>query len=193
MDRETIIKKLTGAKIKDYSYAIIFFLVFSFFLFAVIRPNITTVFNLQAELDNLQAVDKSYNNVIDKIITIQTVLENTRDNIFVFDEALPAKPELNKLIDSFKQTATDANVNLNKLTINKIDLKQDKKQKDTNQIEINAETTASFDEINNFIKLLLNQRRLKTIKNISITKNGEIESTSSGKINIKFVVDSFYL
>jgi Tfp pilus assembly protein PilO len=158
---------------------------------AVIKPNITTVFNLQRELETLQTIDTSYNNVIDKIINIQTTFETIRDSLFVIDESLPPNPDLSSLINNLKKTCVDSNINIDKLTISEINLKQDgKDKKNTGKIEINLETVTTFEDFNKFIKSLLAQRRLKTVKNIIILKS---DLTKDATISSKLIIDGYHL
>jgi len=192
MDKNSLIKKLTAKNIEDYSYAIIFFLTFSFFVLVVIKPNITTVFSLQKELDELKVIDESYNGVIDKIINIQTLLESSRDQIYLIEEAVPTTPQLNSLISNIRQIATESNVVVNQLSVSEINLKKEGKRNEAELVQVDFETTTSFEGINNFIMVLQEQRRLKTIDNISISSDTK-GATDSGKLNVSLIINGYYL
>ncbi len=192
ISKEEIKKQFTSKNVTDYTYSIIFFITFSFFAFVVIKPNITMIFSLQRELQELKLIDDSYNNVIDKILTIQTSLETTRDTIGVLDEALPIRPNVNKLVDDIKKVSSNSGVTIDELTVSEINLKNKVNLEGYKKISINFSASAGFEETYKFIRELVNQRRLKGISNISFTKDNK-EGSASGTINVKLSVEGFYL
>jgi len=192
MNREQLLKLISGKKILDYSYAFFFFIVFSFFIVAVIRPNIITVFNLKKELINLQVVNDSYTVAIDKIISYQTLLELTRDEIYVLDQSLPSVPQINRLIEDINYSASSNELIIEKMTIDDINLKKDKNKKGIDRVEINLVIQSEYENVIKFLNSLTEQRRLKTIKILSIKKD-EKSASDSSKLNIKLVINSYYL
>lgn len=191
-NKESIKKQLLLSRASDYTYSIIFFITFSFFAFAVIRPNILTIFNLQKELHDLTLIDDSYSNVIDKIINIQTSVEATRETIDVLDEALPIKPNINQLVDDVKKVSQEFGINIGKMTISEIDIKNKAELIGYKKVKIDLVTKANFEEIYEFVQGLVDQRRLKGINNISFIRDVK-EGTSSGMINVKLSIEGYYL
>ena len=58
IDKTTLINRLTQSKeTKDYTYAILFLLISSFFAFAVIRPVITIAVSLDREAKDLRVTN----------------------------------------------------------------------------------------------------------------------------------------
>jgi len=192
MNREQLLKLISGKKVLDYSYAFFFFIVFSFFIVAVIRPNIITVFNLEKELRDLQVVNDSYTTAIDKIISYQSLLELTRDKIYVLDQSLPSIPQINRLIEDINSSASSNKLIIEKMTIDDINLKKDKNKKGIDNVEINLVIQSEYEDLIKFLNTLTEQRRLKTIKTLSIKKD-EKSASDSSKLNIKLVIDSYYL
>jgi len=189
---EEIKKQLSTKRVTDYTYSIIFFITFSFFAFIVIKPNITMVFSLQKELQDLRQIDDSYSNVINKILNIQTSVEATRDTVGVLDEALPARPNVNQLVDDIKKTSSDSGVTIGKLTISEINLKNKVNPVGYKKVRIDFSTKAGFEDTYKFIQSLINQRRLKGIDNVSFTKDNK-NSSDSATINVKLSVEGYYL
>ena len=97
MDKQATIKKLFEKKAKDYTYTVAFFVIF--FLFsAVIRPNLITVFEINAKIRQLSEVDRIYGEQIDKIVGVQSIFEASRDDMYLLNEAISTQPEVNKVL-----------------------------------------------------------------------------------------------
>jgi Tfp pilus assembly protein PilO len=192
MDKDTIIKNLTQKRAKDYTYTVVFFLIFSFFLFFIIRPNITNVFQLQRELKDLSELDMAYEQAIQQIITIQSKLETARNDLPVLDEALPQKPEVGTLVESVRQAATDSSIPVQKLLIDDIVLQQPKTISGLQTLGVHFDTTSSFDQIQGFIDHLENQRRLKRITSISLARDSNVGS-GSATLHVQLEIEGYYL
>jgi len=181
-----------GQKAKDYTYAVLFFMVFSFFLLVVIKPNLSMVFELQSERDRLSLMDKGYTAIIAKIVNVQTVLEDIRGDLHFLNESLPAVPQVNQLVNDINQTAVNSGVTLNGLNINEINLKDTQSGGEKKDLVIDMEITSGFIEMKKFITLLGTQRRLKNIENIRISKDNKAGSASAN-LRIQMTLESFYL
>lgn len=192
MDKNTLIKQLTSQKAKDYTYAIIFFLTFSFFAFFVIRPNLVNVFSLQEELGKLHILDTGYENVIKKIINIQTFLEANRSDLYLLDQAISSTPQVNKLIQDVEAAASSSGLIVTQMNVSKINLKDSRVSKSKNILTINLATQANFAEAKEFINNLILERRLKTLKSVVLEKD-EKNSSSSAALNIKIDLEGYYL
>lgn len=192
VSRNRIVEKLTNKRVKDYSFTIVFFVVFSFFIVFAIRPNLNTVFTLQRQLTELRALDANYENVILHIVDLQTLLENNRDNLYLLDQGLPPTPQVNKVIDDLKRSASEAGLVMKKIDIGEVSLKEDVRKKDLRAFSVAIETDSAFPSIQEFVDRFLTQRRLKMLKNLSIIKESK-DSTDSSKLKIKMEVSGYYL
>lgn len=192
MDKESLIKQFTSKKAKDYTYAIIFFLIFSFFIFFVIRPNLVNVFSLQEELGKLRIMDAGYENVIKKIINIQTFLETNRSDLYLLDQAVSSTPQINKLVQDIESAASASGIIVTQINISKIDLKDKTVRTKKNTLTVNIATHTGFGEARDFINNLISERRLKTLKSITFDKN-EKSSSTSAELEIKIDLEGYYL
>lgn len=192
MDRDTLIKQFTSKKAKDYTYAIIFFLIFSFFIFFVIRPNLVNVFSLQEELGKLHIMDVEYENVIKKIINIQTFLETNRSDLYLLDQAVSSTPQINKLIQDIEAAASASGIIVSQINISKIDLKDKSVRTKKNILTVNITTHTDFEKAKLFVGNLIRERRLKTLKNITLDRD-EKSASSSSTLDIKIDLEGYYL
>lgn len=192
MDRDSIKKKLTSTKTKDYTYGVIFLLTFSFFLFFVIRPNLVNVFSLQEELGNLKILDTGYENVIRKIVNIQTFLETNRSDLYLLDQGISTAPRINKVVEDIESAASSSGIVVTQVDIGQIDLKEKDTRTTKNVLKVNLSTKADFKLAKDFITALIMQRRLKTIKRIGMSK-ADTTSTTSAQLDITLELEGYYL
>lgn len=192
INKTSIKRTLQLKKATDYSYTILFFLSFSFFTFFVIRPNIVTILSLQEEAGRLKILDAGYENVIRKIVDIQTFLETNRENLYLLDESLPSSPNLNKIVDDTQYAASGSALNLTAMTINKVDLKDVAQKTDEKSVIINIEADGTFIQTRNFISEVLNDRRLKNIRRIVLDQD-TVAGSSSGNLKLLIDVEGYHL
>jgi len=192
INKSSIKRTLQIKKATDYSYTILFFLSFSFFTFFVIRPNIVTILSLQEEAGRLKILDTGYENVIRKIVDIQTFLETNRENLYLLDEALPSSPNLNKIVDDTQYAASGSALNLTAMTINKVDLKDVSNRTEEKTVIINIEADGTFVETKNFISEVLNDRRLKNIRRIVLDQD-TVAGSSSGNLKLLIDLEGYHL
>lgn len=192
INKAVIKRNLQIKKAKDYSYTILFFISFAFFTFFVIRPNILTILSLQEESGKLHILDTGYENVIKKIVDIQTFLEDNRSDLYLLDDALPSSPNINKIVDDTQSAASSSALTLTSMTIQQVDLKDSAQVKASKSITIHMEAGANFNQTRGFIEALLRERRLKNIKQIVFNqdlKNG----SASGQLKLQFEIEGYYL
>lgn len=211
MNKEEILSKVLNKKVQDYSFLIVFFLIFAIFVFFAIRPNLITAFSLQRELEDLRFQDQQYERVITNIVTYQGVLEETRENFYLFEQAIPLHPEIYVMVNDIRKTASNSGLPLSRLEVSEVTLKgETQEEKDaatankrkpaagttqkekTRKYVIEFDTTANFTEVKEVVGTINNQRRIKVIDNITIQSNGA-ESTQSATYRVSFVVNGFYL
>lgn len=195
MNKDSIISKLDTKKVKDYSFIIFFFLIFSFFVAFAIKPNLTTIFTLQNELRDLNQLDDAYDSVISQILSLQSIFENNRDRMYLLTDALPEGPTVSKVIDDLSKSASASGVVLQKVEINQVNLRKTTANKNLQAYVVNINTNSQFEPVRKFMYDFLDQRRLKMVKSLTIVRDtgGVPTSTGSAKIQIKMEVEGYYL
>jgi hypothetical protein len=192
MNKSVIKRKLLVKKATDYSYTILFFISFAFFTFFVIRPNILTILSLQEESGKLHILDTGYENVIKKIVDIQSFLQENGQDLFLLDEALPTLPKINKLVLDTQYSASSSGMDLNSMSINKVDLRDIEKKQERRKINITLEGGADFMQSKEFITQIMNDRRLKMIQQITFDQDTK-KGTMSGSLKLLLEVEGYYL
>ena len=183
--------KILNRKTADYSFIVVFFLLFSFFIIFAIKPNLETAFKLNKELSELKKIDITYNNVISQIVDTQSVLLQHRDDIALLHQALPDTPQLNKVVSDIQTAASTSGVLVDKLNVSTLDLSHQNNKTMKNYI-VTLYTTSDFPSVKTFIDTFFTQRRLKLIKRAEIGKETQ-QSSDSGKLRVLLELEGYYL
>jgi hypothetical protein len=201
----------SSKKVKDYSLVIVFFLVFSIFLWFAIRPNLITAFSLQQELEELREKDTHYEEVILSIVEFQSKLESNRDSLYLLDEALPEQPRVYKMVTDIRAAAEEANIDMTRLELRQVDLlgaeeseSSDRERRRGTEHELEKKeylltlnSSSSQEEIDQFVEVLTRQRRLKLLSQVVYSPerrgNQETESTESATLRVQFEIRGLYL
>src|SRR3989344_8082206 len=99
MDLAVITKSIFQKKRGNYIFIIFFLLIFSIFIIFAIKPSLTTAFSLKKEELDLKRVDRIYEEKINSITSIQTQIEENRDNLPLLSHSISEHPEVNKIIE----------------------------------------------------------------------------------------------
>ena len=192
MDRKKILDQFKDQKIQNYSYNIFFFLIFAFFVGFAIRPNLMTAFNLQKELQDIKLKSQEYEAEIQQIVDYQTKVEQYRDQFYLLDEAVPKTPAIAKVLEDIRQSATDSGVILTSIAVEEVSIKTEEKQDSLKSFGVNIIVESEIAMLQNFLNTLLNQRRIKIIDDISVTKV-QLEEGISNRFTITMIVKGVYL
>ena len=149
--------------------------------------------SLNEQLTQLRALDSHYEDSSTKIINLQTLIEQNRDDFYLLDEALPSTPQVNNVIDDINKDASDSGIRIHKIDVDEISLKEDASRNKMKIISVNLESSSKFENIKQFIDTLLTQRRLKTIQNVSLEKDVSTSSSQSAGLKIKLEIGGLYL
>ncbi|KKQ23588.1 MAG: hypothetical protein US40_C0002G0131 [Candidatus Roizmanbacteria bacterium GW2011_GWC2_37_13] len=184
-----ISKSVFSKKTRDYTFIVLFLLIFSVFIIFAINPSLKTAFSLKKEEKDLVKVDTLYEKKIMDISSIQSQIEENRDSLFLINEAISEYPEVNKMVDDVKTIADKNSLMIRKANIDEVSLSQSKKKLDKVRLIIEGKT--NFDNLMKFTDDLFKQRRLKTINNLII--NLDKEATASGQLQVIIAIDGYYL
>lgn len=188
---KNILKQLKSKKVKDYTFISLFFLIFSIFIVFAIRPSLITAIALRQQREDLQKLDAQYESVVSNIVANQSTLENIRDGLYLINDALPTGALINKLISDIENEGRTDEINFIRVEVGEVNLVQKTKDKPQSAV-INIEATCSFENLLKFVQGLSNQRRLKLIKQLSISKDIE-QSSESAQLKVLMQIEGYYL
>lgn len=193
MDRAKLLSYLKGKRTQDYSYAIAFFLLFSFFVFALIRPNIVEIFSSFERITQMERVDSFYEEQIGKSLNLQQSMEQIIDKTYLLNEAMTTRPKVNKLLDDIKIALDKNQLEVEKMNISDINIKESGGQQAPKAVTINLSVLGDYTGISNFMNDLYSQRRIKLIKNVKISKEVETAASGSAQLQAIMLIEGYYL
>src|SRR3989344_4068855 len=189
MEKSNLIKQLSDKKTKDYTYTVAFFLLFSFFVFYVIRPNLITVFEIKTKIKKLQEIDQLYADQITKIIEVQAAFENSREDLKLLQEAISRQPEVNKVLFDVNVSTDESKLIAERIVISDINLKDKGTANKLRSFIINLNLSGNFEDTLAFIRKIYNQRRLKLIPLLELTRQTNQSTQSAELLKIKLEVE----
>lgn len=212
LDAKVIIQKLQSSKrAKDYSLVIVFFVVFSVFVWFAIRPNLITAFSLQQELTELREKDAHYEEVILSIVDFQSKLESNRDRLYLLDEALPQKPLVHDIVVDIQDAAEESNLSILRLELREVEVlskvgtqnmsantapsQNNRTVPQQKEYMLTIASQSSEESINTFMNNLTSNRRLKLVNQLVFSPNIRTsqDSTASASLRVQFEVTGLYL
>ena len=189
MQQIKISSSIFTKKTRDYTFVVLFLVIFSVFILAAIKPSLTTATSLKKEEEDLKKIDSLYEKKISIITLIQTQVEENRDDIYLLNEAVSQFPEVNKMVEDVKNVADKDNFAIQKASISDVNLYQNSKKLD--KVSLKVEGKSDFGNLILFINDLFLQRRLKNISKMTITKDKE--ATEEANLNVTLIIDGYYL
>lgn len=190
MSQIEIPKNIFSKKTADYTFAILFFLIFSIFIIFAIKPSLTTAFALKKEETELKKINSLYESKILRIVDIQSQIEKNREYFPLLDQAISTSPQVNKIIEDIKEAADANSFLIKKVDVSDVNLFTPNK-KNLEKVKVTVEGKSSFEDLLKFTASLFEKRRLKTIKKMIITN--DTESTVSSQLKITLDIEGYYL
>lgn len=182
-------KEIFTKKVRDYTFAVLFLMIFSGFITFAIRPSITTAFSLKKEETDLSKIDAIYESKIMEIASIQQQIESNREDLHLLDDAVSQSPEVNKMVEDVKTIADRNSLVIKKANIADVDLTVTKKTID--RVRLIVEGKTNFENFMTFMNDLHAQRRLKTVD--KVVMNRDLESSGEGSLRVIITIDGYYL
>lgn len=192
MDKSAIVSKLFSKKNKDYTYVTAFFFVFSFFVFFIIRPNLISVFEARVKIDELNKINNLYSQQIDKIIEVQSLFETNRDELVYLNEAIATKPEVNKVLSDVDISSSESRLFSKRINVSDINLKDKGTLQKLKSFIVEIGLVGQFEDMMAYVSKLYEQRRLKLIPELQMSKDAR-ESSASSNLDIRLEVEGYYL
>lgn len=140
-------------------------------LFAI-NPTLSTIANLQKQLDDAKFVTGKLDEKINDLSILQTKYNNLEQELPIIYEAIPQKSEVPKFTGQIQKVAKDSSLNISSFQAS-----------DLNTVgtfsyySFNLTAKGEYSNIISFISKLLDMRRVVYISNINMGKSAETNSS----------------
>ncbi len=178
---------------KNYLYLSVFFLIFSFFLIFIIRPTLKSAFQSKAKREELLKATTKLEEIINKSVVLQSEAEKYRDDFPLLFEAIPKEVNISQVMREVTNAVRENNLVIVNSSVSDIKLVGGE-DKGLKTVKLKYVLEGKFSDFLKFMKALENQRRLKTIRQASFLRKGEIEINATGEavLNIKLEIETYF-
>lgn len=200
MEKNQLIKGLLQ-KGQDYSqqiYLIGFFIVFMIMIIFIVRPTINTYIIKNKELQDIVHLSSEYQKVISNLTTLQGILESNRDEFGMLDQAIPQNIYMYQLTqdvrNSFLKYTPTRSYSFPSYVISIPDSKDSVKSKsELKPYKILVNVSGSYPTMRSVLEQILNQRRVKTVKTLMLSRPVGESASESANLEMKMEIEAYYL
>lgn len=168
---------------KTQAFTTIILTLFGLMLFGffAIKPTIETIVKLQKELADTRFVNKSLEEKIANLSTLQQKYNALQQDLPIILRSLPKKPSVPLFIAQLQALARGTNVTVAGIQTSVIEIAQAQPSGDYGSFTFSTETEGTATAITDFLSTLINFERIVTIDSFSVT--GSTQQTKQ-KISI---------
>jgi len=156
-------------------------------LFAI-SPTLSTIANLQKQIDDDTFVNQKLQQKISNLSTLQQKYASIQNDLPIITDAIPTSTQIPLLVAQIQTLAKNANLKLVNFQTFEVDLSKEKATNENySSFEFGLSAEGTYQQITDFLNNMVNFQRIITITNISISKPNDATSSDSLQLNIKGV------
>ena len=169
-----IVPKFQQERVQNYTTLVLTIIALIFFGLFAINPTISTITNLQRQLDDSRLVYQKLSEKRANLLTLQqayTSLENDLPYLFA---AIPEKPTLTLLIGQLQALAKDKNLTLSRIQTYQIELtKENDASLKYSSFAFAVDLEGTYEQLSQFISDIARTERILIIDTLSISAHTE--------------------
>lgn len=163
---------------KENSKAIVM-LIFTFVALSIlglfaINPTLTTIIELQKQLEESESVHQQLKTKMNNLSNLQEQYTTLSDDLVYVYDAFPKNADAPKLVAQLYALAEEEDLQISSLTISPVllsDQRQKQKVNTHNSFTFTLEAEGTYETLINFTKSITNFNRIVTIESIAVTKS----------------------
>lgn len=184
-----LLPKFKQKKTQKFTTLILTLAAFSFFGFFAISPTITTIVQLQKELEDNRYVNSKLEDKIKNLSLLQQRYGILKEDLGTVLLAIPANPKVSYFTGQIQAISQNTNVVITSLQINEVELTKtlfpsilpDDDPNSYSYFTFSTGASGSYDNIINFLSVLSGFDRIITFDNISVSKSAD----NTFRVNIR--------
>ncbi len=183
-----------STKASAYMMVTLSFFTVSFFGFFAVRPTVRTIVELQKQIDDSKRIKDVLQKKIDGLVEAQDQYQLIRDFVPVLDEALPATPNLSRLILTLDRMALEREATISQLKVQSIQYQPErtvskKLPTELKPVRFQIIVSGSYEQINIFLNRLFHTRRILTADALELLPNVE---QNTAQLSLTLSLKGFY-
>lgn len=171
-----LLPSIKEEKTQAYITIVLTLLALSVFGIFAINPTLSTIAQLNKELEDNEIIYKKLNEKIADLSLLQEKYSSLEKDLpFVF-ASFPRETQCPLLIGQIKGIAAKTNVQVKRISTSEVELMEIANKEKYSSYIFSAEVIGNYQEIMNFVSLLGDYERIVTLENISINKASEVNN-----------------
>lgn len=170
-------------KTQKFTTLIFTLIALSFFGLFAITPTISTITELNKEIDDNKFVDQRLGQKINNLTILQQKYTTLQPDLPIILETIPKDPQVAIFAAQVQSVANTSNVIINSLQTFEVEVNNNTKQYSSFTFALTTEGT--YNDLSNFLSNLSNMQRIAEVDILSLTKragaSNSLELTLKGK------------
>lgn len=180
---------MSSKKTASYFTLTLSLLTLSFFGLFAIRPTLVTAISLIKKVSDLRKLYVDYEDKIGSLIRAQSAYEQIRNDIHLFDKALPTNPSFSKLARAIEKFASQEDFVINQFQIDPVPISAPGATGKLYDYGFVLVGTGKYSVISAFLNHLANWQRIVNIKSLEFTQTA---GTSSATLRVSVKATAYY-
>lgn len=182
----TLMPNLKEEKTQKFTTTVLTMVALIFFGLFAINPTLSTIANLQKQLQDDTFVEQKLQEKINDLSILQQKYANIQPDLPAVYSAIPQKSEIPLLIGQLQALAKDSNLTPSNVQSFQVDLSNDLiSGKNYSSFAFNFSATGTYGDMKKFLSRIINMQRIISVENVSITKVNLQNNASGLQLTVK--------
>lgn len=179
---DIIREKMKDKKTQSVTMAILSLLTLSLFGFFAISPTLSTIAQLNRQLDDKKDIDRKLNQKIQNISSLQQQYATIQADLPLINAALPQRPEASYLLGQLDAIAKNFNITISQIQVSSVSLSKPKSTK-TIEFPFSISASGTKENMSSFIQEISFFDRIVVLDQIAISQDETLDQ--DGKITLQ--------
>jgi|SRR3972149_7609189 len=168
-------------KTQKFTTVILTLIAFIILLIFAINPTLSTIANLQKQVEDAKFVKEKLDQKINNLSILQTKYNNLQPDLPIVYNAIPKKSEATQLVGQIQALAQEASLTIVSLQVSDISTSQ---IDNFSSYSFDVSARGDYQNMLNFLENITNMQRVVALSNVSIRKQTE-SNNSILQVNVR--------
>lgn len=164
-------------KAQKFTTLILTFFALSFFGLFAINPTISTIAELNKQLEDNKVVDEKLAQKISNITTLQQKYTALQPDLPIIFASIPKMPEIPLFVAQIQAVAANSNITLETLQTFPIDVNKNPVQRQFSSYSFALTADGNYNDLSNFLSGLSSMQRIVEVDIISLTRKSGVSNS----------------
>jgi len=170
-------------KAQKFTTLILTFFALSFFGLFAINPTLSTIVELNKQLEDNRLIDEKLSQKISNITTLQQEYTTLQSDLPIIFSSIPKSPEVPLFVAQIQAVAINSNTTIETLQTFPVDINKNPVQRQFSSYSFAITADGNYNDLSNFLSGLSSMLRIVEIDIISLTRKSGV--SNSLQLNLK--------